>query len=103
MIRKLQLGEKSHDIREVLFSSGDIMMTRIQYEPGVFSLALAEHPQREIGETSNEYAGKTVDDFPNEIKVCLSFTNPKSLNALIHSLVELQKDVLNGELDMGGK
>ena len=99
MIRQLSLGEKSKDIREVLFENGDILMTRLQYEDKVFSLALGQHPIREIGETTDEYAGKTTDDLQCEIGVCLSFTNPKSLNALIHSLTELQKDIFDGKLN----
>jgi hypothetical protein len=98
MIRTLQLGEKSPNVTEVIFESGDIMMTRIQYESGTFTLALNEHPRQPIGSTTNEYKGKTTDDFPNEIKVALSFKNPKSLNALIHSLVELQKDLFDGNV-----
>lgn len=98
MIRQLQLGEKSQNVTEVIFENGDIMMTRVQYEPDTFTLAINEHPQRPIGDTTNEYAGKTTDDFPNEIKVALSFKNAQSLNALIHSLVELQKDLLSGKV-----
>lgn len=101
MIRELQLGEKSKNITEVIFENGDIMMTRIQYEEGIFSLSLNEqNPPRKIGDVTNDYAGKTTDDFPSEIKVCLSFKNPKSINALIHSLVELQKDMFDGKLNV---
>lgn len=98
-IGKLQLGENSKDIIEAVFHDGDIMMTRIQYKEGVYTLALCEHSKREIGETTQKYKDKSVDDFPSEIKICLSFTNPKSLNAIIQSLCELQMDALNGKLN----
>lgn len=98
MIRNLQLGEKSKNITEVLFGTGDIMMTRVQYEEGTFSLTLNEHTPHVIGETTDEYLGKSTDDFPSEVKVCLSFKNAQSLNALIHSLVELQKDIFNDKV-----
>lgn len=95
MIRAIQIGEKSKNVTEVVFGDGDIMMTRIRYDANLFSLALNEAPPMPIGSTTNEYAGRTVDDLPNEIKVVLSFKNPKSINALIYSLVEVQKDVFN--------
>lgn len=97
MIRNIEIGEKSKNVVEVKFESGDIMMTRVQLESGLHSLVFNEQPDHEIGETTDDYKGKTTDEFPSEIRVCFTFTNPRSLNALIHSLVELQKDVLREE------
>ena len=100
MIRELQLGEKHSNIKEVIFENGDIMMTRVQYDPSTFSLVFNQQEPHKIGETHNEYAGKSIDEFPSEIKVCFSFKNPKSITAVIHSLIELQKDMFDGKLNI---
>jgi hypothetical protein len=96
MINKTILGTKHPDVIHVRFGSGDIMFTKIQLEDKSFGLTFMESPGHEIGEENNDLAGKSIDDFPDEVKVLFTFTNPESVTALIHSLVEIQKVIFKG-------
>lgn len=95
MIRTIEFG-KTSDVIEVLFEKGDIMMSRVTHSDGTHGIAFSQYQGEEIGAVSNDYSGETTDALPAPIRVLFTFTNPKSVNALIHSLSELQKDILDG-------
>lgn len=48
-------------------------------------------PPRKIGEVSNDDAGLSTDD-SEAPSLVMVFENPQSITALIHSLIELQKN-----------
>lgn len=98
MIEKCVLGTKHPDVVHVKFGTGDIMFTKMQMEDKSFGLAFAQAEPHEIGETSDDYAGKNVDTFEEEVKVLFTFDKPESITAVIHSLVELQKAVFAGKI-----
>lgn len=82
----------------VTFGSGDIYMTKVK-EFGFDHdnmLCFSEIAGYRIGEESNEYDGKSVDELPN-LSVIFRFENPESITALIHSLVELQQSVFKNQ------
>ena len=78
------------------FGTGDIMITKVLFDKGKtgVAVALCNHAVREIGSETTEYAGDGVDHLP-AIQILLRFDNPRSLNALIHSLVEAQDNLLS--------
>ena len=97
MIEKCILGDKHPDVVHVQFGTGDIMFTNLQMEDKkYFGLAFAQSEPHKIGETSDDYAGKSVDTFKEEIKVLFTFDKPESVTALINSLVEVQKAIFDG-------
>jgi hypothetical protein len=102
MIQTISYSEKHKNVLNIQFGTGDIMFTKIQTEEHDgskrFGLAFTEHYPKQIGTESNEYAGKNVDDFNEEIKMALSFDKPESITALIHSLIELQQAMFKGNL-----
>jgi len=53
-----------------------------------------------FGDVNNDYAGKSSEEMKEDIKVLLSFTKPESITAMIHSLIELQKAVFDGHLEV---
>lgn len=94
-IQTIHVG-KHENILSVEFGTGDVMFSRTILSTG-FTLIFTENKTpAKIGEISNEFAGKNTDDMP--IKLALSFKKPEAITALIHSLVELQKDMFAGEL-----
>lgn len=48
--------------------------------------------KRKIGEISSEDAGKNTDELEKP-KLVMRFSNPQSISALIHSLLEIQKSI----------
>lgn len=83
----------------VEFGTGDIMFTRTYFEDAKASgLMFSQHSvPHKIGETTDEYNGKTSDDLP-DAKLIISFTKPASVAALIHSLIEVQKDMFDKQM-----
>lgn len=79
----------------VEFGTGDVLMTRTTFESeGTIGLLIGNHEQRKVGEITTEYNGKSSDDLPN-VEVVLAFKNPQSVGALIHSLMEVQKELFD--------
>jgi predicted CoA-binding protein len=98
MIIGTALGEKHKHVLHLQFGSGDIMFTKVKMDDDSYGLVFAEKPGKAVGEESNEYAGKNVDDFNEEIKVLMTFSNPESATAVIHSLVEIQQAIFDKKL-----
>jgi hypothetical protein len=98
MIEKIQYSKKHNNVLELSFGTGDIMFTKIQYASGRFGLVFSNHHPKPIGTESNEYAGKDIDDFNEEILMSMSFDKPESITTVIHSLIELQQAMFNGTL-----
>lgn len=46
----------------------------------------------EIGSETDKFKGQLTDAIPN-VKAVFEFSNPRSIAALIHSLIEVQKDM----------
>jgi hypothetical protein len=59
-------------------------------------LIFSEVTPHEIGSETDEYKGQTSDALPN-VRVVFEFTKADSISALIHSLVEIQKDIFRKE------
>jgi hypothetical protein len=57
-------------------------------------LIFSEQEPHPIGSESDEYKGKLSDELPN-VQMVMEFNNPESVAALIHSLIELQKELFN--------
>lgn len=80
------------------FGSGDIMMTRgkeLGYSHGT-QLIFSQSEPHGIGEETEGYIGRPSDEIP-EVKAVMRFTKPESITAIIHSLIELQKELFKGE------
>lgn len=93
-IRDMKFG-KHENVKWLEFGTGDIM-----FSPGKETIdgksCLLMFTQAEPGEIAREIPsvkGKSSDELDN-IKVVFKFTNPKSISALIHSLIELQEEML---------
>lgn len=95
MIENVILGTKHPEVTHVKFGTGDIMFTKLKMEDGSHGLAFNQDTPHKIGEETNDLAGKNVDDFPSEIKVLFTFDKPESIAALIHSLIEIQKELFS--------
>jgi hypothetical protein len=78
----------------VTFGSGDIYMTKAKEHDKTSDnlICFSEISGHEIGDESNDYDGKPVDELPN-LSVVFRFEKPESITALIHSLVELQQSL----------
>jgi len=75
------------------FGKGDILITKCQYdfENHASMIVLFNHDPRPIGETSEEFTGKKIEQMPSSPQMILEFSNPESITALVHSLIELQQ------------
>lgn len=94
-IGKGQYG-KHESILQVQFGVGDIRMDKAQYpvdKPTEVHLIISQGEKGEIGREDNDLLGKTTDDIEKP-EVVLVFDKPESINSMIHSLVELQRDLL---------
>lgn len=82
----------------VTFGSGDIYMTKAKEHDKAADnlLCFSEIAGYKVGDESNDYDGKSVDELPN-LSVVFRFEKPESITALIHSLIELQKSVFNNQ------
>lgn len=100
MIEKCTIGENANDVVNVILGNGDVMFHGLFFDqhPERYCLgfydAVTPHP---IGSWTDEYNGKNSDQMPTPVRVVLSFEKPESVTALIHSLIELQKRMFNGE------
>lgn len=86
------------DVTIITFGAGDILMTKAQEigKPADNILCYSECPGHEIGEVSFDFQGKDIDALP-KIAVVMRFDKPESITALIHSLIELQKTVIENQ------
>lgn len=94
-IFKTQFGKHS-DVLFVEFGTGDIEFTksREESEDRDSILFFRQHAiPHKIGETSGEHIGKTTDEIEG-IQLVFKFKKHESITALIHSLVELQENML---------
>jgi len=85
---------RHQNVSIVTFGTGDIYMTKcreVDFENDNL-LCFSEIAGFQVGQESNLYEGESIDRLPN-LKVIFRFENPKSITALIHSLVELQENV----------
>lgn len=94
MIDKNQAVGNHSDVTTLVFGAGDIMFSKLNYQNGFVGLAFSNMPPHKIGEESKEFTGGTLDDVPN-VQVVMDFTDPRSITALIHSLIEIQQDMFN--------
>jgi hypothetical protein len=89
----------SHEgVAIITFGTGDILMTKAQ-ESGKIAdniLCFSESPGHEIGEVSNDFKDKNINELP-KVAVVMRFDKPESITALIHSLAELQKTVFENQ------
>lgn len=99
MIRKIEFGEKNTDCLELRFGNGDIMFHGLMFpeEKELYCLGFGEMPGRKVGEETNEFNNLTTDELPTPIKMVMKFSNPESVTAVIHSLIELQKRMFDKE------
>lgn len=96
MIHKSSLG-KHQNIQFATFGTGDISFTRARYENETHNRLLlfkTQNPPRKIGEVDSTNAGKNSDDL-DAPEIVFEFTKPESITALVHSLLELQKDLFD--------
>lgn len=96
MIKTIDLGENQKGIALAEFGTGDIMFHHIASEDIKFGLAFIQTEPRAIGATTQEFIGMTTDQLPH-IGVIFNFTKPESVTAVIHSLIELQKRMFDGQ------
>ena len=97
MITEKDYG-KHEQVPTAEFGKGTIMIAKAkvdgnQYETAIF---LYNQEPSEIGGVSEEHKGKTTDELDRP-KFVLTFQNAKSITALVHSLIELQKQVFKHE------
>lgn len=93
-IVKGQYG-KHESVLQVQFGLGDIRMTKATNQNEV-QLLISQGPEGQIGREDNEGIGKSTDEFyaPD---VVFFFDKPESINAMIHTLSELQKALFEVE------
>lgn len=85
---------KHENILFAEFGYGDIKFTKarnVEDECETMLMFYNQEPHP-IGEEDGEWVGKTSDEIIAPSFV-MSFTNPESVTALIHSLIELQKQL----------
>lgn len=87
------------DVLFLEFVDGDIMFTRStmdgdKHQSGLIFSHMEE--PHEIGAETNDYADKSSDALPN-VKIVMRFSKPESITALIHSLVEIQKEIFRSQ------
>lgn len=101
MIKRENFG-KHEDVLFAHFGSGDITFIKSMEDDSgkCCSLIFMNHEKRKIGEVSNDFVGLSSDDIPKP-EFVFTFTKPESIAALIHSLIEIQKDLF--ELNKQGK
>jgi len=80
------------DVNIIEFGTGDIQMTKMLLQENR-ELCIAFHigSEGEIGRTTNEYAGKPVDEM-SEIKTLFVFKKKESIDAVIETLQELKTE-----------
>lgn len=87
------------DVLMASFGTGNISFTRGRFEDKKSNTCLFFYNQdepRKIGEVSNDDAGKSTDELPKP-EICFEFSKPESITALVHSLLELQKDLFDAQ------
>ena len=97
MIKNKQFG-KHENVLFAEFGNGDILIAKARDVDSKHESMLMFYNQskHEIGEESNEFLGRSSDELePPEF--VMSFSNPESITAVIHSLIELQKEVFADE------
>lgn len=82
------------DVLWLEFGHGDICFSGARYTEDDKTRLLvfqqdAVHP---IGFVNDENTGKTTDELQN-VKMVFQFSKPESITALIHSLVEVQREL----------
>lgn len=85
---------KHKEVPTAFFGTGDIKFSKakLNAESRENILFFYNDVPKEIGVVSDEDSGKTTDELPRP-EIAFVFTNPRSITALIHSLIELQKEV----------
>lgn len=98
-IIKKDLG-KHQAITTAIFGTGDIKITRARDEGAKFEskILLFNQPAEVIGYTTGQWTGVNTDELPRP-EMILEFTDSRSLNALIHSLCELQISLLGRQAE----
>lgn len=94
MITRENFG-KHENVLIMEFGTGDISFVkarRAEDEKETMLIFRNQDPPREIGETDDRLAGKTTDEIEG-VQCVMVFKKPESITALIHSLIELQKEV----------
>jgi len=93
-IAKGQYGNHE-SILQVQFGIGDIRMDKAQYpaeSPNEVHLVISQGEPGEIGREHNDLRGKTTDEINNP-QVVFTFDKPESITSVIHTLIELQRDL----------
>ncbi len=96
MIETKNFG-KHENVVIATFGTGDVRFTRARWMDEKHERLLLffnEQTPRKIGEVSQQDAGKSSDDCDKPAFV-MEFNKPESITALIHSLVELQKELFD--------
>ena len=93
MILKQKLG-KHEDVLFAIFGTGDIQMVKgcRNKEGHPNMLMFYNQEPHEIGEENTDVVNKTTDEL-GVPEFIMEFNRPESITALIHSLIELQKEV----------
>jgi len=96
-INKLQYGVHP-DVLFLEFGYGDIMFTRATEDGSTHdnTLIFSVSEPHEIGAETDEHKGKMSDDLP-PVQMVMRFRKPESIAALIHSLVEIQKELFRAQ------
>lgn len=85
------------DVPFATFGSGDIAFSRAKLnDKSMHTLLIFSNNQtpRKIGEVSNDDLGKSTDELEKP-QIVFEFTKPESITALVHSLLELQKNLFD--------
>ena len=84
---------KHENVLMLTFGTGDILFTKAKEDDGAKEdmLFFSQDVPKAVGDETDEYKRKSSDELPN-VKMIMKFQNPESVAAVIHSLVELQKN-----------
>lgn len=95
MVSPKKLG-RHENVLIAEFGYGDIKITKARDSEDAYESMLLFYNQypHPIGEEDNEFEGKTTDELAPPSLV-MHFSNPESIGAVIHSLIELQKELFN--------
>lgn len=94
MITKNFTNDQVKDVTLLQFGTGNIRFDKVHYADGSVGLAFAQVEEpHEIGSETSENVGKELKEL-TDVQVLMDFSNPASIAALIHSLIEIQKQML---------
>ena len=91
--KDVTLGTTNHKLLLLEFGTGDIELTYSDVRNGKIILAFQEHKEPHEIDKIEKSPFSSFDEM--KPPVIFSFSNPKSIDALIHQLQDMKKDLID--------